>query len=392
VADRVRIADDGWELLPRIAVALGCRMLIRGMPLLRSKDWNQPAREVVRNGRNFSLGVQVDPFKIQADTRNLLKKMENLIMPGDDKISWTISHATLHLGKALNVAIEAMVLAESQYPFSELSERLVSAGKIALEARDSVGEAISSTATGSDDDKKITSALKLERMALESYRKSELSRLDPADEVDPAQIGPSFDLSGLGPLGALWPVGAPSWYRVADTHSTGVVLERNFSPKERGDATVVAYYKPEGDVSGFLKDALAFTADVLKSTPEGGVPLTPCVYVPPTFTGRDHSVVIGKLVSAGAVPLDDNDLSAMEKPQSPEDFAHAIVMLHRNLLNPGQPNSVNLPVMAFAPTKQEPVPPLDDKRWKRVPSTAASYESLIRRSSDEATDGWPAAE
>ena len=61
----LRILDEGWERLPRIAVARAGRMIWRGLPLFGAAEWRDQAIRVLEEGRDFSLGVQTNPFAMR---------------------------------------------------------------------------------------------------------------------------------------------------------------------------------------------------------------------------------------------------------------------------------------------------------------------------------------
>jgi hypothetical protein len=388
VADRVRITDEGWDRLPRIAIARACRMVWRGIPLVGPGVWQELVNRVLAQGRNFSLGVQTNPFAMRQNARGVLKEIGTLPKVGSPAAIMVCSAAG-QLAEGLNLAAEALVIAEDQAAISEVSERMASTSDRALTARRLASDGVLVAITNQNDKDKVEAALRTEEVALQRYRAREIERLRQPEEYDAAGIGPSFDPSPTGPLGALWPTGEPSWYRTEAVSTPVVALAADF--QDRQNAEVVTFYDPDDEVQVFLSKALAFTADVLKLAQGGKIPPTPCVYVPHKFIGHDHALVVGQLVSAGAVALDDGDLNVPEPPHSPEDFAHAVELLHRSIGRSSFRPFGN-DMAGFAPTNLPPLPPLSDKQWTRVSSTAASYDSVVQRSSGETTGGWPTAD
>jgi hypothetical protein len=325
---------------------------------------------------------------MRQNARAVLREIGSLPRDGS-KAAILVCEATAQLAEGLSLAAEALVIAEDQAAISEVSGRMAATSERALSARRLASDAIQVAISNQADKDKVEAALRADDLALQRYRAKEIGRLREPKEDDDAGIGPSFDPSPAGPLGALWPAGEPSWYRMEMVSTPVVALAGNF--KDRRNAEIVTFYDPDGGVQAFLNKALAFTADVLKSTPRGKIPPTPCVYVPHKFVGHEHALVIGQLVSAGAVALDDGDLNVPQPPHSPEDFAHAVELLHRSI-GRRQFRPFGDQMAGFAPTNLAPLPPLRDKRWTRVPSTAASYESVVQRSSGEIADGWPTAD
>jgi len=146
---------------------------------------------------------------------------------------------------------------------------------------------------------------------------------------------------------------------------------------------IVTLFAPIDDIDAFLSEALGFTQAVLRTVPPGQVPPTPCVYVPSFFEGRDQALVIGRLVAAGAVALNDDDLNVSESPASSVAFAQAVEQLHREV-RPEQSRPFDDGISAFAPDIH-PLPRPDDARWTRV--MEAAYARVARRSSDDDASG-----
>ena len=151
---------------------------------------------------------------------------------------------------------------------------------------------------------------------------------------------------------------------------------------------IVTLFAPMDDVDAFLSEALGFTQAVLRTVPPGQVPPTPCVYVPSFFAGRDQALVIGRLVAAGAVALNDDDLNVSESPASSVAFAQAVEQLHWEV-RPEQSRPFDDGISAFAPDIH-PLPPPDDARWTRVMD--AAYARVAKRSAREDAGGWPVAD
>jgi hypothetical protein len=388
VADRVKIADDGWEVLPRIAVALACRMVARGMPLFKPVEWRQQARHILEHGRRFSLGVQTNPFITEQDVRDALRQLGSVSVSDGGEAARGVFHATMTLGESIKLVSEALVRAEGQISVSEISDRMVAAGEKAAAARSIAGKAVF-VAAKQDDGQKIERALQAERDALGAYRTLEIARLAADDEYDYVRIGPPFDPGSRGPLGPLWPAGAPSWYAGVGMADTAVKTADRFFSEGPGNADVVTYYLPERDVHAFLGSVLKFSAQVLKSSLGQKIPPTPCVYVPNWFKERDRSLVVGQLAAAGAVGLDDQDLNLRQPPASSEAFAEAVA---KTMQRDGMDRPYDDRMAGFMPGNALRLPPLADSGWTEVPGASASYESFVKRSAEVTTDGWPSAE
>ena len=375
----LRIMDEGWERLPRIAMALAGRMVWRALPLMGADAWREQAQQVVAQGWDFSLGVQTNPFTMRQNARALRSETDGL--SGDaSEAAIRVREATARLAEGLVLAAEALVRGEDQVAIFELSGDIANE---ALKARKIAFNAMQDASDNEDDRGKVEAALRPEELALRRHRAKEIGRLGDPSEYDEAGIGPSFDPGPAGPLGALWPAGEPSWWE----RVSGPVVALAENLKDWGEAKVVAFYQREIGVQTFLARALAFTAEVLKSSPTGKIPPTPCVYIPDEYTGRDRAMVVGELVSAGAVALDDDDLNMPEPPHSAQQFAAAVEVLHHSMRQ-----GPFRPWAEFAPTSLPELPPLSDKRWTRVPNATSSYDSIVQRSSGEVHGGWPTAD
>jgi hypothetical protein len=386
--DGIRIIDGDWEHLPRVAVARAVRMLTRGISLVETSDLVHPAKEVLAAGQALAIGAMVAS---RMDLQRYFDELVNLGLMGHGNPvrGHDLLMQGMHsLAGCVDVAFETLALTDIYRDAPEkvgLINRIRQIVEQANAAERSGIKALDVSLSGWDDKKKVKSALAAERDALQNYIRKDIARLGKTEERDEFGLGPSIDPGPLGPLGALWPEGAPSSF---EEHAMAGPVVVDAHGSLRADADVVTLYEPHGDPETFLKRALEFTTNVLNVAPSGKFPPTPCVYVPANFAGDARARIMGELVSGGAIPLDDDDLN-VAPPRSPAEFAHAVASLHEGL---GQ--GVSRPFqdwVAFGPTTLPDLPPLSDERWAEVAVTSAS-DALMRRAAAQTGDGWPTAD
>jgi hypothetical protein len=403
------ILKGRWADLPRIAAALAVRRIRRALPLLGNAPENAEIRRSIENviklATDFASG-SVRSFGVTSvaarTAAHALPEDQAKTPVGQITVSahWLAESVRTASAFIADLELHPDLLAATQDAFAASTA-------VAWQAAETAGEVLYAAACdgresrGEDARGRVKQALDHDDVAVDHYRLSEAKRLGGEVPYGEFPLGPPLNPNENGPLGPLWPAGAPSWFGQKATPKLSVVSLREYPgiPERRYPTTAVAYLPSARDAEGLQQEVADLLNRYYSASPGGAEKrLLPklCVYLPETPEAEQRAAIASKLSAHGAIVFGQSDLPSGQ-PSSEDEFVAVLSgVLSRSDNNAARlRRSLGVATWAQA-SRDEPraegaptnLATIKDAGRKRVKHSDRDYDRVI---GSPKSGGWPTA-